>query len=30
VLRTILRPLLVFAMRRWVAPRPLVVIRRGG
>jgi len=30
VLRTILRPLLVLGMRRWVAPRPLVIIRRGG
>jgi deazaflavin-dependent oxidoreductase (nitroreductase family) len=30
VLRTILRPLLVLWMRRWVAPRPLVVIRREG
>ena len=29
VLRTILRPLLVFGMRRWVAPRPMVIIRRG-
>ena len=30
VLRTVLRPLLVLAMQRWVAPRPLVVIRREG
>src|SRR5437773_11036167 len=30
VLRPVLRPLLVLAMRRWVAPRPVVVIRRGG
>jgi deazaflavin-dependent oxidoreductase (nitroreductase family) len=30
VLRTILRPLLLPWMRRWVAPRPLVVIRREG
>jgi len=28
VLRTILRPLLVFGMRRWVAPRPMVLLRR--
>ena len=26
VLRTMLRPLLVLALRRWVAPRPVVVI----
>ncbi len=26
VLRTILRPLLVLGLRRWVAPRPMVVI----
>jgi deazaflavin-dependent oxidoreductase (nitroreductase family) len=27
VLRTLLRPLLVFLLRRWVAPRPIVLIR---
>jgi deazaflavin-dependent oxidoreductase (nitroreductase family) len=26
VLRTLLRPLLVFLLRRWVAPRPIVLI----
>src|SRR5881396_3445379 len=29
VLRTVLRPLLVLCLRRWVAPRPMVVMRRG-
>jgi deazaflavin-dependent oxidoreductase (nitroreductase family) len=28
VLRTILRPLLVWMLRRWVGPRPIVVIHR--
>ena len=28
ILRTILRPLLVLWMRRWVAPRPMVILRR--
>jgi deazaflavin-dependent oxidoreductase (nitroreductase family) len=28
VLRTLLRPLLVWALRRWVGPRPVVLIRR--
>lgn len=28
VLRTLLRPLLVAGLRRWVAPRPVVVLRR--
>ena len=27
VLRTLLRPLLVFLLQRWVAPRPIVLIR---
>jgi deazaflavin-dependent oxidoreductase (nitroreductase family) len=30
VLRTLLRPLLVGFLRRWVAPRPIVVIRPEG
>ena len=29
VLRTVLRPVLVWGLRRWVTPRPLVVIRPG-
>ena len=27
LMRTLLRPLLIFLLRRWVAPRPIVVVR---